>query len=97
MGIKEIEVQKKAKELADMFYQFVQSDDGDKYDPCYSEEIEFKNIKSCAIAHIDEVIKLLESIPKLTVCEIEGQKCYGIIDFYRDVKIELERRQKHYA
>ncbi len=97
MSIKEIEVQKKAKELTDMFYQFVQSDNGNVCDPCYSEEIEFKNMKSCAIAHINEVIKLLESIPKLTVCEIEGQKCYGIIDFYRDVRIELEGRQKHYA
>jgi hypothetical protein len=97
MTIKEFEVQKKAKELTDMFCQFVQSDDGDRYDLCYSEEIEFKNMKSCAIAHINEIVKLLESIPKLTVCEIEGQKCYGIIDFYKDVRTELERRQKHYT
>lgn len=43
----------------------------------------------CVKVHIDDLISNLESIPKLTICEIEGDKCYGIIDFYKDVKNKI--------
>lgn len=81
MNTKDYHVYRKA---IDLFYKF-------RWEGVEADDVGFRDFaKECAVEHINEVILLLESIPKLTVCEIEGQNCYGIIDFYQKVKNTIE-------
>lgn len=82
MTIKDFEVEKKANELVNKFMEV----EGADYD---CEYIHRSMAEKCAIIAINEVLYNLESIPKLTVCEFEEKKCYGIIDFYNEVKTKL--------
>jgi hypothetical protein len=80
MTIKEQEVEKKANELLSI------SLGANFSTPREKEVAQYWAARNI----VDEVISVLEQIPKLTVCEIEGQKCYGIIDFYKDVKLKIQ-------
>ena len=82
MSIKDIEVHKKVDELVEKFRALTLTDGRLFLHETLAREH--------AIIAIDEVIYNLESLPKLTVCEIEGQKCYGIIDFYKEVKAKIQ-------
>ncbi len=88
----------KAKELVDRFIPFVESSDGDRYDPAYSFEVELKNAKQCALVAVENEYKSLrEMFFTLRACRIiESDKTYlvwidELINEEKEIKQEINK------